>query len=169
MIHRHWSYVATALVVASLALVATFANGCGGASVQLRSEEMDPSTMPPDVVASYRVFTQRCSKCHSLGRVYDSGITDDEFWVKYVERMRRQPGSGITKGDESVVLHYLFYYSAQKRGEPPKKVVDPLASPPPPESAKSAPGGPNISTHVQMSTMTPAPPASSATPPAGTP
>ena len=104
------------LVWAGLAVfVAVIALACSGGQMQLRSEDVDTTTMPPDVLASYRVFQRRCSKCHALARVYDSGIIDDDFWVRYVARMRRQPGSGITKNDEAVVLHYLYYYSAQKR------------------------------------------------------
>jgi hypothetical protein len=92
------------------------AAACGGASFQgNRAEELDTSSYPADIQASYKVTAQRCSKCHSLARVWDSGITDDDYWVRYVERMRHQPGSGITRGDESVILHFLFYYSAQKR------------------------------------------------------
>ena len=100
----------------ALALLVSIFSACAGAGYQAnRPEDIDTSTYPEDIQASYRVTAQRCSKCHSLARVWDSGITDEDYWVRYVERMRHQPGSGITRGDESVILHFLFYYSAQKR------------------------------------------------------
>jgi hypothetical protein len=63
------------------------------------------------------VFAQKCSKCHSLARPLESGITDDEFWKAYVARMRRQPSSGISQSDEPPILRFLHYYSVdQKHG-----------------------------------------------------
>lgn len=73
------------------------------------------STLPPTVVPDYEVFAARCSKCHSLARPLQSGITDDAFWAKYVERMRRQPSSGISHGDVTVILRFLHYYSEEQR------------------------------------------------------
>ncbi len=80
--------------------------------------------MPDQMRADYEVFAQRCSKCHSLSRPLDSGITDDDFWREYVERMRRQPGSGISLEDETPILRFLHHYSLdqlrrRQGGQPP--------------------------------------------------
>jgi hypothetical protein len=86
-----------------------------------RSEGLDVATLPPDVRPDYELFAQRCSKCHSLARPLESGITDDSFWAKYVERMRRQPSSGISPSDVQSVLRFLHYYSEdqkKRRGAP---------------------------------------------------
>ena len=74
-------------------------------------EGLDPSQMPPSVRADYTLFALRCSKCHTLSRPLQSGITDDGFWAEYVERMRRQPGSGITTQDTIPILRFLHYFS----------------------------------------------------------
>jgi hypothetical protein len=71
--------------------------------------------LPPELRADYAVFADRCSKCHSLSRPLDSGIVDDEFWVRYVERMRRQPASGISPEDTPAILRFLHFYSAEQR------------------------------------------------------
>jgi hypothetical protein len=73
---------------------------------------LDPSTIPGNLRADYGVFAQRCSKCHSLSRPLNSGITDDAYWSMYVERMRRQPASGISPEDTGPILRFLRYYSA---------------------------------------------------------
>jgi hypothetical protein len=91
-----------------------------GAAVHLacsagRSEGLDATSLPPDVRPDYELFAERCSKCHSLARPLESGITDDAFWKEYVERMRRQPGSGISPADEERILRFLHYYSLQKK------------------------------------------------------
>src|SRR5262249_50010017 len=90
-----------------------------GCSSSIRSEGLDPSTLPTDVRPDYAIFAQRCSKCHSLARPLTSGITDDNYWSMYVARMRRQPGSGISQPDTTPILRFLHYYSLdqqRKRG-----------------------------------------------------
>jgi len=80
------------------------------------------SALPANVRADYRVFAQKCSKCHSLSRPLESGITSDVYWGEYVERMRRQPSSGISPADVVPILRFLHYYSSdrelQKRTAP---------------------------------------------------
>jgi hypothetical protein len=72
---------------------------------------VEVASLPEQARDDYEVFAQRCSKCHSLARPLDSGITDDGFWHEYVERMRRQPGSGISREDEVPILRFLHQYS----------------------------------------------------------
>ena len=99
--------------LAALAAAVVYACSAG------RSEGLDATSLPPDVRPDYELFAERCSKCHSLARPLESGITDDAFWKKYVERMRRQPGSGISPADESRILRFLHYYSLEKKGAQP--------------------------------------------------
>jgi hypothetical protein len=75
------------------------------------SEGLAVAGLPEEVRADYDMFAQRCSKCHSLSRPLQSGISDDAFWKECVERMRRQPGSGISPRDEVPILRFLHYYS----------------------------------------------------------
>ncbi len=86
-----------------------------------RTEGLDPSKMPENVRADYEVFANRCSKCHSLARPLTANITDDEQWVLYVNRMRRQPGSGISRTDQDGILRFLKYYAADLRRKEAEK------------------------------------------------
>ncbi len=95
------------------AAVAGALAGCVG-SISERRDGLDASAVPSEERADYAVFAQRCSKCHSLARPLYSGITDDEFWHEYVEKMRLQPGSGISQGDTQPILRFLHWYSALK-------------------------------------------------------
>lgn len=117
-----------------LFVVIALAAACGP-----RNEGLDASKLPEDVRADYGVFARRCSKCHSLARPLQSGITDDEQWVMYVKRMRRQPASGISPEDEQVILRFLRYYAADLRRQKAEKQAPPPASAPPP--APMAEGG----------------------------
>ena len=79
------------------------------------ADGVDVAKVPPDLRDDYALFAQRCSKCHSLARPLESGIDDDEYWKRYVERMRRQPASGISPEDEPGILRFLHYYSEQQK------------------------------------------------------
>lgn len=95
---------------------------CGSAT---HSEGLEPAALPAELRADYAVFAQRCSKCHSLARPLDSGISDQNFWVLYVARMRRQPASGITQEDAGPILRFLHYYSLGQTHQ--RKKVGPAA------------------------------------------
>ena len=94
------------------------------------AEGVDISTYPVDVHDDYRLFTIRCSKCHALSRALQSGITDDVYWADYVERMRRQPGSGIAPEESPRIQRFLHYYSLAVLAR--KAAPVPEAVPPPP-------------------------------------
>ena len=104
-------------------------------SPDARSETIEPTTLPQEVRADYEVFAQRCSKCHSLARPLNSGISDDNYWVMYVARMRRQPESGISLEDSRVILRFLHYYSLEqirkKQAREPERSTPPPPPPPP--------------------------------------
>jgi hypothetical protein len=80
-----------------------------------RSDSVYATQLPPDIRASYEVFAHRCSKCHALSRPLDSGIDDDASWAMYVDRMRSQPGSGISVADRTPILAFLSYYALEQR------------------------------------------------------
>lgn len=101
---------AAVLVLLGLGLVAA---SC--ASSMERSEGMDASAVPAEERADYAVFAERCSKCHSLARPLNSGVTDDEYWRLYVAKMKRQPGSGITEADTVPILRFLHWYSVDQK------------------------------------------------------
>jgi hypothetical protein len=88
-----------------------------------RSEEVELARRA-DAHDDYRVFAARCSKCHSLARPLNSGIDDDEHWRRYVARMRRQPGSGISEEDTVAILRFLHLYSVELRRRKAGEAVD---------------------------------------------
>ena len=95
-----------------MAGLAIWTTACGGPHW---SDEVEVAQVPQDLRGDYALFAQRCSKCHSLARPLTSGIDDDEYWKRYVERMRRQPGSGISPDDEPPILRFLHYYSEEQK------------------------------------------------------
>jgi len=103
-----------------------------------RAEGLDRTKLPEDIRSDYDIFARKCSKCHSLSRPLQSGISDDEQWVNYVNRMRRQMGSGISYDDEDHILRFLRYYAAELRKKEAEKkgvVVAPAGDASPPTAA----------------------------------
>jgi hypothetical protein len=82
--------------------------GCAATSAR---DGLDTAALPIELRADYALFARRCSKCHSLARALKSGVAEDEVWASYVERMRRQPASGISPQDTVPILRFLHYYS----------------------------------------------------------
>jgi predicted small secreted protein len=103
---RHIRALTALIVVCSVVLAACATSGRDG---------LDVAQLPEAVRPDYQLFARRCSKCHSLARPLGSGITDDEVWIAYVNRMRRQPGSGISPQDAGPILRFLHYYSSEQR------------------------------------------------------
>jgi mono/diheme cytochrome c family protein len=110
----------------SLPLIALSLVGCGAAATH--AEGLEPATLPVEQRADYAIFAQRCSKCHSLARPLNSGISDENYWSLYVARMRRQPGSGISQEDAEPILRFLHYYSVEQLRKPEKAVPPPATS-----------------------------------------
>jgi hypothetical protein len=116
--------------------LALLANACAGNHV----DEPDVP-LPADVRADYAIFALRCSKCHSLSRPLNSGIDDDEYWKRYVERMRRQPGSGISVADTVPILRFLHLFSLAERKRKQAQLELPATDPGAPDASAPLPAG----------------------------
>jgi hypothetical protein len=77
----------------------------------LISPKEAPQTRP-EIRASCTLAEKKCSRCHDLERIKIANprLVD---WPAYVDKMRRQPSSGISSDDAVVILRCLEY--VQKR------------------------------------------------------
>lgn len=71
-----------------------------------------PRTAPP-IREACAITEQKCSRCHDLERikVAHHALVD---WPSYVEKMRLQPGSGISVDDKPILLTCLNYLSQRQ-------------------------------------------------------
>jgi hypothetical protein len=106
---REW---AAALVMA-LALVAPATLGflgCRGPKLRTGLELLTQGRpVPPEILAACQLAAHRCSRCHPLERVDLAKVSSPEHWGNYVDRMRRQPASGISEADAHVIVRCLVY------------------------------------------------------------
>ena len=70
---------------------------------------IDVSKYPTEMQARYKVFADKCAKCHTLARAINCEFALDEEWERYVKRMMRKPGSGITSADGKQIFEFVAH------------------------------------------------------------
>jgi hypothetical protein len=134
--HRARRHATLALLLGLVGLGA----GCA-THASRHGETVDVSKYPPEIQEAYEVFAVRCSRCHNLSRPLDARITDPQHWVRYVNRMRLQPGSGIDAQNAKIILRFLLYYHGEGRSHGGEAPSEP-APPPTPEPVPAVPEAP---------------------------
>jgi hypothetical protein len=72
---------------------------------------LDVSRYPPDQQARYRLVVQKCSRCHGMERSLNERFGPDE-WRRYLKRMVRLSGSGVSAEQAVEIERFLVYFSA---------------------------------------------------------
>jgi hypothetical protein len=92
-----------------LAVLACAALGCGAkVNSSVLTQGLSP---PPDIRSACDLAARRCSRCHPIERLLLAQVGRPEHWAQYVERMRRQPESGISEPDGETITRCLVYRS----------------------------------------------------------
>jgi hypothetical protein len=128
-------------IAASSALVARAADEPLDAETKARVERfekgpatIDVSKYPDGIKENYEVFSTKCSQCHKLSRPINSDYAVPEDWSRYIKRMMRKPGSGISAGDGKKIFDFLAYDSSVRK----KKMLDEKLAKATPEEKKAA-------------------------------
>ena len=74
---------------------------------------IDVAAYPVKMQETYNLFTNKCSRCHTVARPINSTFTPEE-WRQYVYKMMRKPGSGLTPKTAEKIIEFLIY-DAQHR------------------------------------------------------
>jgi cytochrome c5 len=128
-------------ITAAAALVARAADEPLDAETKARIEKfekgpatIDVSKYPDGIKENYEVFSAKCSQCHKLSRPINSDYAVPEDWSRYIKRMMRKPGSGISAGDGKKIFDFLAYDSSMRK----KKMLDEKLAKATPEEKKAA-------------------------------
>ncbi len=70
--------------------------------------KIDVSSYPPEQQKAYKVFAEKCSKCHTIARPINTTMTRSE-WERYVKRMMHKPNSGISDNQGKAIFEFLAY------------------------------------------------------------
>ena len=82
-------------------------------------DKVDTSGYPPDMQKSYKLFSEKCSKCHTLARPVNTMMTRPE-WERYVKRMMHKPNSGISDKQGKDIFEFLVYDETNRKDKNPK-------------------------------------------------
>jgi hypothetical protein len=72
----------------------------------------DPATFPPEQQARWPLVVQKCSRCHTLEVALDHAYSATE-WYRYMRRMKRLPGAGISEEQAAELYEFLRYFSTR--------------------------------------------------------
>lgn|SRR5574341_1380584 len=77
--------------------------------------KIDVSKYPKEQQENYQIFSQKCSKCHTLARPINCDFALPEEWERYIKRMMRKPNSGIGSKDGKMIYEFLTYDSKVRK------------------------------------------------------
>ena len=77
--------------------------------------KIDVSKYPKDMQDSYKVFNAKCGKCHTPARAINCEFALEDEWERYVKRMMRKPGSGISADDGKAIYEFLAFDSKTRK------------------------------------------------------
>jgi hypothetical protein len=84
-----------------------FALAACGESLPRASLIGNTTTATPELQSACALTENRCTRCHTIGRVLAYDAVTREQWQPLVKRMSRMASSGITRPDEAVILDCL--------------------------------------------------------------
>ncbi len=76
---------------------------------------VDVSRYPSEIQKDYKVFSMKCTLCHTLARPINSDFALPDEWSRYVKRMMFKPGSGIHPADAKKIYTFLVYDSSVRK------------------------------------------------------
>jgi cytochrome c5 len=82
-------------------------------------DKIDISAYPAPQQAAYKVFTTKCSKCHTIARPMNTMMKRDE-WERYVKRMMHKPNSGINDAQGKQIFDFLVFDQTERKDKNPK-------------------------------------------------
>ena len=82
-------------------------------------DTLDVSSYPAEIQKDFKLFSKKCTKCHTLARPLNTTMTKDE-WKRYVKRMMHKPNSGISGKDGKKIFDFLVYDQANRKDKDPK-------------------------------------------------
>ncbi len=82
-------------------------------------DKIDVSAYPAAQQAAYKVFSTKCSKCHTIARPLNTMMKPDE-WNRYVKRMMHKPNSGISDSQGKQIFDFIVYDQTERKDKNPK-------------------------------------------------
>ena len=82
-------------------------------------DKIDVSAYPAPMQAAYKLFSAKCSKCHTIARPLNTLMKRDE-WERYVKRMMHKPNSGISDAQGKQIFEFVVFDETERKDKNPK-------------------------------------------------
>jgi cytochrome c5 len=82
-------------------------------------DKVDVSAYPAPIQAAYKLFSSKCSKCHTIARPINTMMKREE-WQRYVMRMMHKPNSGISDSQGKEIFEFLVHDQTERKDKNPK-------------------------------------------------
>lgn len=114
--HKTIALIAIAVIVVPILVLAQSSN------VNLPQDKgpagINVSSYPAEQQKGYKVFTEKCAKCHTIARPINTTMTKQE-WERYVKRMMHKPNSGINDTQGKAIYEFLAYDQENRKDKNP--------------------------------------------------
>jgi cytochrome c5 len=78
--------------------------------------KIDVSKYPAEMKTKYKVFADKCAKCHSIARPINCEFALDDEWERYIKRMMNKAGpSVISAADGKSIYEFLVFDSKTRK------------------------------------------------------
>ena len=71
--------------------------------------KIDVSKYPPEMQKTYKLFTTKCSHCHTIARPINSEFVLEDEWERYIKRMMRNAGTFIAPEEGKQIYAFLVF------------------------------------------------------------
>jgi hypothetical protein len=82
-------------------------------------DKIDVSAYPAPMQSAYKLFSTKCSKCHTIARPLNTMMKRDE-WERYVKRMMHKPNSGIGDSQGKQIFDFVVFDQVERKDKNPK-------------------------------------------------
>lgn len=121
-------FVALGAIAPSAAAAAEEPPDSAALKAHLKALDSGPKTIdvtkyPDEQKSAYKVFSKKCSKCHTIARPINSEFVLPAQWERYIKRMMFKPNSQMSDADGKTIYHFLVYDASVRKKESLKKAL----------------------------------------------
>lgn len=80
--------------------------------------KIEVSTYPSEQQKAYKLFAEKCSKCHTIARPINTTMPREQ-WEMYVKRMMHKPNSGISNSQGKEIFEFLAFDQQTRKDKNP--------------------------------------------------
>ena len=80
-------------------------------------DKIDISKYPADIKNKYKVYTELCSRCHTLARAINCDFVLEDEWERYIKRMMRRGRGLVTSEQAQEAFDFAVYDSKVRKKE----------------------------------------------------